>query len=178
MNASVSLEEAEEGPKHKLLEFIAFLDETGEFVDISEVDETKLNRMLRADNISKSVSKEKYMEYQRARYASFKDTQSAKFSFKSWVDPEDEIKFEEDALDVLRYLAFQTVAEIVDYALFVRADVRSGRLRHEQTDRFFIGFYFSVINPFETGAGNSCTTSIFKPHGAEGPGSASSKVCS
>ncbi|ENN75554.1 transcription initiation protein SPT3 homolog [Dendroctonus ponderosae] len=150
--------EVVEGPKNnKLLDFVRFLDETGEFLDISEVDETKLNRMLRADQISKSISKEKYMEYQQARIASFKKIQSAN-SFKSWVDPQNEIEFDKDAMDVLSYLAFQTVAEIVDYAFFVRADVKS------------------VIDPFETIAGTSCTTSIFKPHGAAGPGSAPSKV--
>lgn len=43
-----------------------------------------------------------------------------------WIDPKQEIKFADEALDILSYFAYQTVAEITDYALLVREDAKSG----------------------------------------------------
>lgn len=43
------------------------------------------------------------------------------------MDPKEEIKLTQDALFVLCYFAFQTVAEIVDYALYVREDRQAGK---------------------------------------------------
>lgn len=54
-------------PRNSLLEFIESIDETGEFMDTSEIDETKLKRMIRADRISRDLSEEKYIEFQKAR---------------------------------------------------------------------------------------------------------------
>lgn len=44
------------------------------------------------------------------------------------MDPKEEIKLTQDALFVLCYFAFQTVAEIVDYALYVREDRQAGKV--------------------------------------------------
>lgn len=54
-------------PPNSLLEFIESIDETGEFMDLSEIDETKVERMIRADRISRDLSEEKYIEFQKAR---------------------------------------------------------------------------------------------------------------
>jgi len=54
-------------PPNSLLEFIESIDETGEFMDLSEIDETKMERMIRADRISRDLSEEKYIEFQKAR---------------------------------------------------------------------------------------------------------------
>lgn len=54
-------------PRNSLLEFIENIDETGEFMDMSEIDETKVERMIRADRISRDLSEEKYIEFQKAR---------------------------------------------------------------------------------------------------------------
>lgn len=111
-------------PPNSLLEFIESIDETGEFMDLSEIDETKMERMIRADRISRDLSEEKYIEFQKARCLSFKNSNFE--NIRHLVDPKEEIKLTQDALFVLCYFAFQTVAEIVDYALYVREDRQAG----------------------------------------------------
>ncbi|KAL1517605.1 hypothetical protein ABEB36_001346 [Hypothenemus hampei] len=125
-NPSVINIDPDDVPKNPLIEFIERLDETGEFLDTSEIDETKIDRLLRADRISKDLNEEKYIEFQRARCASFRRCQANFEHIKQWIDPTDEVKFTQEALEVLCYFAYQTVAEIVDYALLVREDAQSG----------------------------------------------------
>ncbi|KAJ8919746.1 hypothetical protein NQ315_006275 [Exocentrus adspersus] len=114
--------------KSNLLEFIERIDETGEFTDLSEFDEVKYERQLRADRISQALDEKKYLEFCKARCASFnsKDTtQRSLEKLKLWIDPSVQMKFNDEALDVLAYYAYQTVAEIIDYALLVRMDSKS-----------------------------------------------------
>ncbi|XP_060520208.1 transcription initiation protein SPT3 homolog [Cylas formicarius] len=131
----------DEIPKNNLLEFIEELDETGEFMDTSYVDEVKLRREIRADRITQALDEEKYLEFHKARCTSFKNANGDLKHLKLWVDPENLIAFNQDALDILSYYAFQTVAEIVDYALLVRADTKS------TTDPFkhLQGSYYSSV---------------------------------
>lgn len=56
-----------EKPKNKFIDFIERLDETGEFLDLSEQDEVKISRMVRADRIAQDLNEKKYLEFQRAR---------------------------------------------------------------------------------------------------------------
>lgn len=121
--------EVEEPEKTALLKFIEFLDETGEFTDLSEMDEVKEERQLRADRISQALDQSKYLAFCKARCTSFtsKDTShKSSEKLRLWVDPKKCINFKPDALDTLAYYAYQTVAEIVDYAQLVRLDMRSG----------------------------------------------------
>ncbi|XP_018324252.1 transcription initiation protein SPT3 homolog [Agrilus planipennis] len=122
-------EEQSKKSKNNLLEFIEKLDETGELTDLSEFDEIKYERQLRADRISEALDEKKYMEFYKARCASFN---SRGFSharnsekLRLWIDPKKEITFSYNALDVLAYYAYETVAQITDYALLVRMDMRA-----------------------------------------------------
>lgn len=115
-----------EKPKHKLIEFIEKIDETGEFMDISEIDETKVERQIRADHISQALDEKKYLEFHKARCASFKVVGTGMEHLRLWIDPKRDINFKPEALEVLSYFAYQTVADITDFALLVRDDLRSG----------------------------------------------------
>lgn len=112
-------------PKHPLVVFIESIDETGEFTDLSEFDEVKYNRQLRANYISESLDEEKYLLYQKARCVSFVPGSNYE-KFRSWLDPVKKIKFTPTALEVLAYYAFETVAQLVDMALLVRLDSKKG----------------------------------------------------
>ncbi|CAH0546676.1 unnamed protein product [Brassicogethes aeneus] len=111
-------------PKCKLLKFIEMIDETGEFTDLNEVDEIKFQRQLRADRISQALDEQKYLEFCKARSVSFssKSTVRNMEKLRLWIDPNNEVVFKPEALDVLSYYAYQTVAEITDYAILVRMD--------------------------------------------------------
>nr|CAH7718011.1 unnamed protein product [Callosobruchus chinensis] len=116
-------------PEGQLMEFIEHIDETGEFTDLTEIDEVKLERQLRADRISLALDEKRYLEFCKARCRSFTSNYTVQRSLKNlriWVDPKEEINFTNEALDVLAYYAYQTVAEIVDYALLVRMDTKTG----------------------------------------------------
>lgn len=108
-------------PKHHLISFIESIDETGEFMDLSEFDEVKHIRQIRANQISEILDKEKYLEYQKARCVSFLSGRNFE-KFRIWLDPKKEVNFSPTSLDILSYFAFETVAQLVDLAFLVRLD--------------------------------------------------------
>lgn len=114
-------------PKHnKLIEFIEYIDETGELTDLSEYDEVKYERMVRADRMSLALGEEAYMKFYKARCSSFMQKSMSQIRnferLKQWIDPGNTVNFTNDALNVLSYYAYETVALIIDYALLVRLD--------------------------------------------------------
>lgn len=117
---------ANQKPKHDLVDFIEYIDETGELTDLTEFDKVKHARQVRANNISLVLDQTKYAEYQKARTVSFHSAGFKKFC--TWIDPRNELtqKFTETAFDVLAYYAFETVAQIVDFAFQVRLDTKKG----------------------------------------------------
>lgn len=108
-------------PKHHLVEFIDSIDETGELTDLSEFDEVKHNRQIRASYISETLDEEKYLKYQKARCVSFVAGKSYE-KFKAWLNPKEGVNFTTTALEVLSYYAFETIAQLVDFAFLVRLD--------------------------------------------------------
>lgn len=140
-------------PKNDLIEFIEKIDETGEFTDLSEFDEVKYERQLRADRISQALDEKKYLEFCKARCASFNSRETTHRhldKIRSWLDPKKEINFKIEALDILAYLAYQTVAEITDYALLVRMDSKCGTdpLKH-LPGSYYTATMFSGKHKFE-----------------------------
>lgn len=130
-------------PKGYLIEFIMKIDETGEFMDLNEMDEVKRERELRADRISQALDEEQYLEFCRARSITFCSkniTMRNLDKLKNWIDSDSQIVFRLEALEVLGYLAYQTVAEIVDYAFLVRMDTNSG---HDPF-KHIVGSYYSA----------------------------------
>ncbi|XP_044730055.1 transcription initiation protein SPT3 homolog [Chrysoperla carnea] len=115
----------------KIVQAVEALDETGELTDLDVFDSVRFERQLRADRISASLDEEKYMEYYKARCTSFMNREFSLLKnvecFKLWLYPkEDKIpatKLSTFIVEILAYLAFETVARIVDFALIVRNDI-------------------------------------------------------
>lgn len=129
MHSNVIDIDKEPKPKGELMKFIEYIDETGEFTEGGEEDEVREARRLRADRISQALDEKQYLEFCKARSASFcsRDiTTRNTDKLRLWVDPKKEINFQPNALTVLAYMAYQTVAEITDYALLVRMDGKTG----------------------------------------------------
>lgn len=118
-----------EPQKNEIIEFIERIDETGELTDLSEFDQVKHERQLRADRISLALDEEKYMKFYKARCTSFKSKDMSQGKslekLRLWVDPRKDVNFTSYALDVLAYYAYETVAQLIDYALLVRMDMKS-----------------------------------------------------
>lgn len=144
-------------PKNSLIEFIERIDETGELTDLSEFDEVKHERQVRADRISRALDEEKYKKFSKARCASFNSRQLPQLrnfeKMRSWIDPK-KIIITAGACEVLAYYAYETVAQITDYALLVRLDNRrtndplSNLCGTYYTGSMFNGEHrFSGINP-------------------------------
>lgn len=113
---------------YELLDFIEKIDETGELTDLTEFDEVKYERQVRADRISLALDEKKYTEFHKARCTSFSSKEMSRAAnyekLRLWIDPKKELSFTNTAIEVLLYYAYQTVAEITDYALLVRMDSR------------------------------------------------------
>lgn len=115
------------GESKELLDFIKQIDETGELTDMNEFDQVKHERQLRADRIAIALDEKRYMEFHKARCVSFNSkevSRSSRDKMRLWLNPKDDIRFTNGALDVLFHYAYETVAQIVDYALLVRMDRR------------------------------------------------------
>ncbi|KAF2904307.1 hypothetical protein ILUMI_01872 [Ignelater luminosus] len=114
--------------KNELLDFIEKIDETGELTDLTEFDEGKYERQVRADRISLALDEKKYMDFYKARCTSFSSKEMSRAAnyekLRLWVDPKKELNFTNVAIEVLLYYAYETVAQITDYALLVRMDAR------------------------------------------------------
>lgn len=116
-----------EPPKHELMKFIEKIDETGELSTFTEFDEIKYERMIRADRISVSLNEEKYLKYAKARQVSFlhKSILGGKGEkLIQWIRPNMNITLRNNGLDVLTYYAYETVAQLMDYAFLVRLDAK------------------------------------------------------
>lgn len=115
--------ELNEPPKHELMFFIESIDETGELSNFSEYDEVKYERMIRADRISTSLNEEQYLKYAKARSVSFlHNTIGNAEKLKKWLDSK--IDITTSGMDVLTYYAYETVAQLIDYAFLVRLDMK------------------------------------------------------
>ncbi|XP_022913031.1 transcription initiation protein SPT3 homolog [Onthophagus taurus] len=115
-------------PKPPLLTFIEKMDEFGELMDTNEFDEVKHQRQLRADRISLALDEQKYIKFAKARCASFNSkemSQTRNFEkLRQWIDPKKEVNFTTNSFDVLAYYAYETVAQIADFAFLARLDNR------------------------------------------------------
>ncbi|XP_052242429.1 transcription initiation protein SPT3 homolog [Dreissena polymorpha] len=90
-----------------------------------EEDEIKYERLLRAELTSRCMDPQQYLEFSEARCTNFsRKTQK----FRDWMFSglEAEVKPNQYALEVLSYLAYETVAQIVDLALLVKQDMLTG----------------------------------------------------
>ncbi len=120
-------------------DFLSLIDTNGLLVAASNEelpDETRMLRLRRLDRISRSLDERRYAEFTRARQVGFlgaKMRQQQKFlewlmkDSASWMPPGGGIgsgdagcKIDRSGLEVLSYLAYETVGQIVEMSLLVR----------------------------------------------------------
>lgn len=103
-----------------------------EFDEYDEVSQIKFDsidyiRKVRAAKITESMTFEKYEAYHKARCASFRSGYGIGKGFvklERWLNPVKEFKITQAALEVLCFVAYETVAEIVDGVFLIRQDAK------------------------------------------------------
>lgn len=132
-----------EGTKKKIpfQSFLEQIDNTGELLEnSSSVDNVKRHRCIRADVASKSMDEVHYMKFSKARRVSFANKNRHKFC--DWICLDGDVTMSKQAQTILSYLAYETVAQIVDLAFLVRQD--QGKMHGDAIDRQ----RFNYVNPF------------------------------
>ncbi|XP_037578115.1 transcription initiation protein SPT3 homolog isoform X3 [Dermacentor silvarum] len=107
-------------------DFISFIDQTGELADVfneSTFDEVRHEREVRLEAHTRTMDQTQYMEYCEARASSF-CRKSKTAQFREWLmkDIESDLKLSPTVLDIFSYLAYETVAQIVDLALLIKKE--------------------------------------------------------
>ncbi|XP_043508393.1 transcription initiation protein SPT3 homolog isoform X2 [Frieseomelitta varia] len=126
------------GPLHS---FLSQINNTGElFEDASTIDEVKQHRCIRAEIMTRSMDEARYLKFSKARNASFANKNRHKFS--DWIAPDSDITITKQAYTILGYLAYETVAQIIDFALLVRQD--QNKIYGDAIDRLRLNY----VNPY------------------------------
>ncbi|XP_053617353.1 transcription initiation protein SPT3 homolog [Plodia interpunctella] len=102
------------------------------FDEFSEVSQIKFDvidylRKVRAAKITESMSFEKYEAYHKARCSSFRSSYGLGKGFvklERWINSSKELKITMPALEVLCFIAYETVAELVDAVFLIRQDAK------------------------------------------------------
>jgi transcription initiation protein SPT3 len=107
-------------------DFLSLIDSTGELLallDDSTDDQIKQDRKIRAELMTRHMDAKQYLQYCEARQASFTPRYKIQ-KFRDWLlsDLAMDVKLNTFALEILGYMAYETVAQIVDMALLVRRD--------------------------------------------------------
>ncbi|XP_015253096.1 PREDICTED: transcription initiation protein SPT3 homolog [Cyprinodon variegatus] len=106
------------------LDFLAWMDQTGEFLSLAEkqeVDTIKQERMERLERHTRNMDTAQYTEFCESRQLSFAKKAS---KFRDWLDCSSlELKPNSMATEILSYLAYETVAQIVDLSLLVKQEM-------------------------------------------------------
>ncbi|XP_050449616.1 transcription initiation protein SPT3 homolog isoform X1 [Cataglyphis hispanica] len=121
--------------------FLEQIDNTGELLENSStMDEIKRRRCIRADIATRSMDEMRYIKYSRARRVSFINKNRHKFS--DWVGLDGDITLSKQAYTILSYLAYETVAQIIDFTFLVRQD--QNKMHGDAIDRQRLNY----VNPF------------------------------
>ncbi|KAK3754854.1 hypothetical protein QZH41_011346, partial [Actinostola sp. cb2023] len=109
-------------------DFLSTIDHTGDLVslfDDDDHDEVKQERNERADRLSRTLDHQQYMDYIECRQANFNKKAG---KFKEWIDCGSLIDMKPNApvMEIFSYLAYETVAQVVDLALLVKKDADGG----------------------------------------------------
>ncbi|XP_032675383.1 transcription initiation protein SPT3 homolog isoform X3 [Odontomachus brunneus] len=107
---------------------------------IKYLDDIKHQRCIRAEIVTRSMDEIRYIKYSKARRVSFANKNRHKFS--DWICTDGDITLSKQAYTILSYLAYETVAQIVDLAFLVRQD--QNKIYGDPIDRQRL----SYVNPF------------------------------
>uniref|UniRef100_A0A8C2K932 SPT3 homolog, SAGA and STAGA complex component n=1 Tax=Cyprinus carpio TaxID=7962 RepID=A0A8C2K932_CYPCA len=107
-----------------LQDFMSSIDQTGEFltlVEEEEVDEVKQERLERIEKMTRNMDSSQYSDFCESRQLSFCKKAS---KFREWLDCSSlDVKPNAMSMEILSYLAYETVAQVVDLALLVKQDM-------------------------------------------------------
>ncbi|XP_038048100.1 transcription initiation protein SPT3 homolog isoform X2 [Patiria miniata] len=105
-------------------DFLSTIDQSGELIallDSDEVDPVKTERLERAELKTRYMDSNTYKEYAEARQVNFSKKGS---KFKEWLDYSSlEPKPNPFAVEIMQYLAYETVAQLVELSFIVRRDI-------------------------------------------------------
>lgn len=136
-------------------DLINSIDQTGELLAMfedNELDDVKQERMERAERQTRTMDSAQYAEFCESRQLSFSKKAS---KFRDWLDCSSmEIKPNVIAMEILAYLAYETVAQLVDLALLVRQDMVS-----KAGDPFSHAISATFIQYHSSAEGSSCLKS-------------------
>ncbi|XP_062303618.1 transcription initiation protein SPT3 homolog isoform X1 [Osmerus eperlanus] len=114
-----------------MVDFLSWVDQTGEFLSLTNtLDEIKQERLERLERHSRNMDPAQYSEFCESRQLSFAKKAS---KFRDWLDCSSlEVKPNAVAMEILSYLAYETVAQIVDLSLLVKQDMspKTGPFSH------------------------------------------------
>lgn len=106
--------------------FLSKIDETGVLLaacDQEYNDENYIERLQRLDRMTRNMDQKRYLEFCKSRNVSFKGKYSQWFqnALQQVVDTLD-IKLEKLTNDVICYLAYETLGQLIELCLVVRRD--------------------------------------------------------
>nr|XP_020457393.1 transcription initiation protein SPT3 homolog [Monopterus albus] len=105
-------------------DFLVWMDQTGELLSLAErqeVDPVKQERMERLERQTRNMDQAQYSEFCESRQLSFAKKAS---KFRDWLDCSSlELKPNSIAMEIMSYLAYETVAQIVDLSLLVKQEM-------------------------------------------------------
>lgn len=110
-------------------DFLSSIDQTGELMalfDDDGTDEIKHERLLRAELLTRGMDPKQYLDYTEARQVNFSKKYKSQ-RFRDWLLTRInlEIKPNPYAMEIVSYLAYETVAQVIDLALIVKQDMRA-----------------------------------------------------
>lgn len=107
-------------------DFLETIDEGGKLLAACNeeyFDDIYLERLVRNDKVTRNMDEKKYEEFCKARAVGFRGTYSQKFQGQlEEVLNSVDLKVEKLAQDVLSYLAYETLGQLVEMSLLVRRD--------------------------------------------------------
>ncbi|XP_063628792.1 transcription initiation protein SPT3 homolog [Cydia splendana] len=126
---SLMLEDDIDPQNRKRRTHIDIIKEVDEFDEVSQIkfDTIDYLRKVRAAKLTESMSFEKYEAYHKARCSSFRSGNQLVKGYaklERWINPNKELKITMFALEVLCFIAYETVAEIVDAVFLIRQDAK------------------------------------------------------
>ncbi|XP_017109175.2 transcription initiation protein SPT3 homolog [Drosophila bipectinata] len=92
-------------------------------IEVNELhDEDRMRRLFRADRISQILTGQQYLEFNEARKTSFycRHGEKIKNKFRRFLDLPADLRIPTPTMNILAYLAHETIAAIVDYSILTR----------------------------------------------------------
>jgi hypothetical protein len=113
--------------------FYEYLDDEDRNLD-EDFSETIL-RLKEADELTKKMTMDEYMDYSDCRQASFTFKKNKKF--RDWLNIQKyiDMKPNDDVIEILGYIAWETVAKITKAALIVKKEMESADMLRKRSKR-------------------------------------------